>query len=72
MPRSHLIAFCLAVVGAYGGLYAIHAARSTAGPIYDLESRLDESESKVNDLENEIESLKSAVENFELQQGVNQ
>ena len=65
MPRAHLIAFCLAFIGAYGVLYAIHAGRASADPIQDLESRIDDNESKVRDLENEIEDVKSTIADFE-------
>lgn len=65
MARAHLIAFCLAFIGAYGVLYAIHAGRAAIDPIYDLESRIDGNESKVSDLENEIEEVKSTITDLE-------
>ena len=65
MRRAHLIGFCLAFVGAYGVLYAMHAGRSATDPIYELESRVDENASKANDLESEIEDIKASVEELQ-------
>lgn len=65
MPRAYLVAFCLAFIGAYGVLYAIHSSRATIFPLYSLESRIDDNESKVHDLEQDIEDIMSTIKNFE-------
>ena len=65
MRRAHLIGFCLAFIGAYGILYAMHAGRSATNPVYELTSSIDENASKVSDLESEIEDIKSKVSNLE-------
>ena len=65
MPRSRLIAFCLAVLVAYGVLYAIHAGRSASHRVDGLESQITDVESKIENLELAIENLKFKVEDSE-------
>lgn len=61
MRKAHLVAFCMAVIGTYGILYAIHVARGARDASYHLSSRLDDSESTVGELNDEIEELRSRL-----------
>ena len=62
MPRPHLIAICLAFLGAYGVLYAIHSGRTASNQVVELESQIMEVDSKINDLESEVNNIESEVE----------
>lgn len=65
MSSAHLVRFCLAVIGAYGILYAVHAGRSAEDTINDLDSRISENESNISTLEDRIESVESTVSDLE-------
>lgn len=66
MPRQQLILISLALVFAYGVMYAVQQSRSSRDLAYEVGSKVEGISEKANEVEEDLKELTSEVESLQL------